>query len=60
MQHLDGTSETIATTHCLWIAGVWNPIPLFFIKIVFAREDIRLDSGHYPLVELQMRQFAAE
>jgi hypothetical protein len=26
MQHLDGTSETVATTLCLWIAPVWYPI----------------------------------
>jgi hypothetical protein len=40
MQQLDVTSETIATTLCLWIAGIWNPIPLFFIKIEFGLDKI--------------------
>jgi hypothetical protein len=60
MQHLDVTSETIATTLCLWIGGgVVSNSSLFSSKLVFARRD-RVDSCVIPLVELEMRQAGAE
>jgi hypothetical protein len=41
MQHLDGTSETIATTLCLWIGGgVVSNSSLFSSKPVLARRDV--------------------
>jgi hypothetical protein len=56
MQNLDGTSETIATTLCLWIAGLWYPIPLFKVFAYGAKNLFR----RFPLIQLQMHQFAAE
>jgi hypothetical protein len=56
MQHIDGTSETVATTLCLWIAGVWYPISSKSGWL----DEISSRSGRHSLVGLQMRQLAAE
>jgi hypothetical protein len=54
MQHLDGTSETVATTLSLWIAGVWYPISSKSGWL----DEISSRPGRYSLVGLQMRQLA--
>jgi hypothetical protein len=54
MQHLDGTSETVATTLSLWIAGVWCPISSKSGWL----DEISSRSRRYSLVGLQMRQLA--
>src|ERR1700722_372864 len=54
MQHLDGTSETVATTLSLWIAGVWYPISSKSGWL----DEISSRPGRHSLVGLQMRQLA--